>query len=146
MTSHSCIMISFYNDCSRQQERKTTHETPAIVEFGGWGEIDNRQWQALRPVARGWKMLGNRSRQRDSQAQSLEEKGGVGRGGSDAQSKAARWEEKAWQERSRCFKETERGQYHQRGIWVTEMRLDKQVRDYAGPWGTGMDMGFYLGF
>lgn len=30
-------MISYYNDCSRQQEGKTTYETPAIVEFGGWG-------------------------------------------------------------------------------------------------------------
>lgn len=43
-------------------------------------------------------MVENRSRQRESQAQSLEEKGGVGRGGSEG---------KAWQERARCFKETE---------------------------------------
>lgn len=35
-------------------------------------------------------MVENRSRQRESQAQSLEEKGGVGRGGSDTQSTAAR--------------------------------------------------------
>lgn len=39
-----------------------------------------------------------------------------------------------------CFKETVTGQYNQSGIWVTEMRLDKQVPGHIGPWGIGMDM------
>lgn len=40
----------------------------------------------------------------------------------------------------------QRGTSTTRGIWVTEMRLDTQVPDCAALWGTGMDMGFYLGF
>lgn len=40
----------------------------------------------------------------------------------------------------RCFKETAMGQCNQSGIWVTEMRLDKQVPDHVGPWEIGMDM------
>lgn len=45
----------------------------------------------------------------------------------------------------RCFKETAMGQCNQSGIWVIETRLDKQVPDHVGPWGTGMDTWFYLG-
>lgn len=119
--------------CSRQKEERTTYELPELTSLGA-EERDRTSSKTSSKRGKGrWRVEAGR------ELALMECEGKPGSLG--GKNTAGRQEERPGRAGVcvRCFKETDMGQYKQSGIWVTEMRLDKQVLDHVGPWGIGMD-------